>query len=205
MWDVQTSSERRLKKIFTGKEAAATCPHFKGKGMCRKWHIQGHCFNTCNFWESHVPQNQLSDELKTNFKIWMDNTCKGSGSTWSVGLGLSGARLPPKPPDSLPPALSLLPAPKLQNPFTQSKTSILYIPSDEPNKKVSFSETNYNSIVDNFIAKESFGKQIKTKEPKLSTKVVDCHVDLQNRREIEDVDALRLLDGPRDSWTHLNC
>jgi hypothetical protein len=49
-------------KKFTSKEAAATCPRFKSKGMCCKWHIQGHCFSTNNFCESHVPQNQLSDQ-----------------------------------------------------------------------------------------------------------------------------------------------
>jgi hypothetical protein len=119
----------------------------------------------------------------------MDKIRRSSGSAWNVGSGLSGARPPPKPPDNLPPTPNLLPAPSLQNPFTQSTTSI---PSES--KKVSFNEADYNSIVDNFIAKGSFGKQIKTKEPKLSTKVVDCQVDLQNQREIEDVDALRLLD-----------
>jgi hypothetical protein len=67
-------------KKFTGKEAAATCPRFKNKGMCRKWHIQGHCFSTCNYCESHVPQSQLSDQQKTSFKGWMDEIRRSSGS-----------------------------------------------------------------------------------------------------------------------------
>ena len=63
--------------LFTGRDKARTCPNFNKKSMCRKWHIQGFCFNTCNMAESHVPQEKLSAKQKEEFKNWMVDCRKG--------------------------------------------------------------------------------------------------------------------------------
>jgi hypothetical protein len=169
--------------------------------MCRKWHIQGHCFSTCNFCENHVPQNHLSDELKTRFKGWMDKIRRSSGSAWSVGLGLSGAWSPPKPPDKLPPAPNLLREPNLQNPFTQSTTSI---PSQS--KKVSFNEADYNSIVDDFIAaKDLLANKSKQKSPSSPPRWLIVKLTCRTSARSKTQMLSDCLIVPRALWVQHNC
>lgn len=65
---------------FTGRDKVSTCPCFINKPMCRRWNILGHCYNTCNMIESHVPEDKLSQQQKSEFGAWMASCRQASGS-----------------------------------------------------------------------------------------------------------------------------
>jgi hypothetical protein len=67
-------------KTFTGREKVKTCPHLNGKPMCRRWNILGHCYSTCNMKCNHVPENQIPEQLRSDFLGWMTTCRQVSGS-----------------------------------------------------------------------------------------------------------------------------
>ena len=67
--------------IFTGRDKVKSCPCFNNKPMCRRWNILGHCYNTCNMKETHVPESQLSQQQKSEFSAWMTSSRKAAGSS----------------------------------------------------------------------------------------------------------------------------
>lgn len=65
---------------FTGREIVKSCPCVGNKTMCRRWNILGHCYNTCNMKETHLPESQLSQQQKSDFGAWMTSCRQAAGS-----------------------------------------------------------------------------------------------------------------------------
>jgi hypothetical protein len=72
--------------------------------MCIKWHIHGECYENCDRKGSHIPKDHIPPAKVKEMCAFMEK-CR---SEKVFGLGLSGVRLPQKPPDqhSLPLFLS---------------------------------------------------------------------------------------------------
>ena len=67
-------------KTFTGLQKVKTCPQLNGKPMCRRWNILGNCFSTCNMKCNHVPEDQIPEQLRSDFLAWMTTCRQVSGS-----------------------------------------------------------------------------------------------------------------------------
>ena len=57
--------------IIKGPKAIASCPKWNDKCVMRpRFHSCHYCFNNCNNAESHIPEDQIPQDMKKIYKKW---------------------------------------------------------------------------------------------------------------------------------------